>query len=406
MNSSTPGDERRASSLSLDSATGFARRLFGRIESFFSSPRWVWWGGVSFVVAGFVGISAFLLDIVVIRCELFIGQQAYGCGGGFQFLSDVSRGVGTLLIAFGILGLYTLPTECPKPVKRLAGVGVVLVAFFAIIWVGLFAREPFPQPFYIGYTNFFPVASPLNGVQLLGMLFVCVSALWSRGLGVWRWLPLGIWLSVAFLPQIFWLTIWLAAPGADEVFFVNGLLMTNGTIFGTVVFQLPQIIASLGWILVGAVMFGAKEREARIISKEKRETEARNLALARRLYEEAWGNKNLSVVDEIASDDFFDKRRNRNGASPFKQAISDLHHAFPDLKAEIAEQTAEGDTVTTRIAFSGTDKGGVLWYPPTDKTATFVGTFTDRFEDGKLVEHDGEMDEESLIEQLGLPSEK
>lgn len=29
----------------------------------------------------------------------------------------------------------------------------------------------------------------------------------------------------------------------------------------------------------------------------------------------------------------------------------------------------------------------------------------DRFSNGKLTEHDGEMDEDSLIEQLALPSE-
>ncbi len=359
----------------------------------------------------------FFIDVIVIRCELFIGQQAYGCGGGFQFPSDVSRGLGILLVASGLFGLHTLPTESPKLVERLAGLGVVLVVFFAVLRVGLFAneafaqflfaREAFARFLYASYINFFPVAStPLSGVQLLGMLFMCVSASWSRGLGVWRWLPLGAWFLAALLPWIFWLAVWLTVPGTDEIFFVNGSLMTNGTMFGTVVFQLPQIIASLGWILLGGVMFGAKEREARIVSKEEKEVEEGNLALARHLYEEAWGEKKLLVVDDIASDDFFDKRRNREGSAAFKQAISDLHLAFPDLETEITEQTAERDTVTTRIAFSGTDKGGVLYYPPTNKTANFTGTFTDRFEDGKLTEHDGEIDEETLMEQLGLPSEK
>jgi predicted ester cyclase len=48
------------------------------------------------------------------------------------------------------------------------------------------------------------------------------------------------------------------------------------------------------------------------------------------------------------------------GPEEFKQTIS-------DLRRTVEEQTAEDDTVTTRCIFSGTDRGGVLWYPPTGK---------------------------------------
>ena len=59
--------------------------------------------------------------------------------------------------------------------------------------------------------------------------------------------------------------------------------------------------------------------------------------------------------------------------------------------------------MTTRWTASGTDAGGVLWYPPTGEAATFSGTFTDRFEDGRLVEHWGESDTAGLLRRLGLP---
>ncbi len=404
MYSSTPGEDRRASSPFAESLATFMRRLAGEFGIFFTSPRWARFGGVAFVFAGVAGVSALLVDVLVIRCEFLIGQQAYGCGGGFQFLSDAARSVGSLLIALGVIGLCMLPKECSTFTRRLAGTGAALVALLAILWGVLFVRESFTQPFYASYMTFFPIVSPLNGVQLLGMLFVCLSAFWSRGLGAWRWLPGGIWLLLALPPQVSLLTV--STLGADEIIYVNGFLMTNGTIFGTVMFQSPHIAADISWILLGIVMFGAKERGERIVAGERRATEERNLALARRIYEEAWGGKKLLIVDEIVSEDFFDKRRNRSGSAAFKQAISDLHHAFPDLKADIPEQTAEGDEVFTRITFSGADRGGVLYYPPTNRTAKFTATFTDRFEDGELAEHDGEMDEETLMEQLGLPSER
>ena len=88
----------------------------------------------------------------------------------------------------------------------------------------------------------------------------------------------------------------------------------------------------------------------------------------------------------------------------FKRTIADLHRTFPDLSVCVEEQRAEGDTVTTRCVLCGTDRGGVLWYPPTNKRAIFTDTFTDRFSGGKLVEHCGESDMEGLLRQLGLSS--
>ena len=68
----------------------------------------------------------------------------------------------------------------------------------------------------------------------------------------------------------------------------------------------------------------------------------------------------------------------------------------------IADQEAEDDLVRTRLILSGTDRGGVLWYPPTGRSATFAAEFTDRFVGGRLIEHSGEADAEDLLRQLGL----
>ncbi|MBA2511597.1 MAG: ester cyclase, partial [Rubrobacteraceae bacterium] len=65
-------------------------------------------------------------------------------------------------------------------------------------------------------------------------------------------------------------------------------------------------------------------------------------------------------------------------------------------------QRAEGDLVRTRLTLSGTDRGGVLWYPPTGRQATFTAEFVDRFVEGLLIEHSGQADTEELLRQLGL----
>ena len=131
--------------------------------------------------------------------------------------------------------------------------------------------------------------------------------------------------------------------------------------------------------------------------------EAENLALARRLYGEAWGKGTVGVVRELAAPDVVDHHHAQHGPEGFERSVAALRRSFPDLRFEIKEQAAEGDRVVTRWTASGTDKGGVLWYPPTGRAATFTGVFTDRFSNGRLVEHRGGTDTAGLLEQLGLP---
>jgi hypothetical protein len=57
----------------------------------------------------------------------------------------------------------------------------------------------------------------------------------------------------------------------------------------------------------------------------------------------------------------------------------------------------------TRCMLRGMDRGGMLWYPPTNQRAVFVASYTDRFLGGMPVEHRGEPDIADLLEQLGLP---
>ena len=82
--------------------------------------------------------------------------------------------------------------------------------------------------------------------------------------------------------------------------------------------------------------------------------------------------------------------------------LTDLRRSYPDLAVSIEGQEAAEDLVRTRVVLSGTDGGGVLWYPPTGRRATFAAEFVDRFSDGRLIEHSGEADTEGLLRQLGL----
>jgi predicted ester cyclase len=154
------------------------------------------------------------------------------------------------------------------------------------------------------------------------------------------------------------------------------------------------------WVLLGAVF--VRRARGGSLGEAFRMGEKENLAAAHRLYVEGLGRGETSVVDELVSEDLRDLKRGSRGRLAMKRVISDLRRSYPDLAVSIEGQEADDDLVRTRVVLSGTDMGGVLWYPPTGRRATFSAEFVDRFSDGRLVEHSGEADTGGLLRQLGL----
>ena len=135
-------------------------------------------------------------------------------------------------------------------------------------------------------------------------------------------------------------------------------------------------------------------------------TEA-NKAIARRFLEEAFGQGNLAVVDEIIAPN---QANGGPGALPgmpsgpegAKMLITNYRNAFPDLRFTIDEQVAEGNTVVTRWTAHGTNTGELAGMPATGKPATVVGVGVDRIENGKIVESWGIFDQFGMLQQLGV----
>ena len=90
--------------------------------------------------------------------------------------------------------------------------------------------------------------------------------------------------------------------------------------------------------------------------------------------------------------------RDREGV---KLLITMLRSAFPDFKATIDDIVAEGDKVVIRQTWSGTQKGEFMGIPPTGKSVSFGVFDILRMAGGKCVEHWGQMDSMSLMQQLG-----
>ncbi len=83
---------------------------------------------------------------------------------------------------------------------------------------------------------------------------------------------------------------------------------------------------------------------------------------------------NESVAEELLAPDFVDHTPfpgSGSGREDVRQLFKVLRAAFPDLRAEIMEQFANGDTVATRKTFHGTHRGEFLGVPETGKQVKF-----------------------------------
>lgn len=119
-----------------------------------------------------------------------------------------------------------------------------------------------------------------------------------------------------------------------------------------------------------------------------------NKLLVRRLVDEAVGDRDINVLDELAAGEF---------AEVAKRWIRPFRSAFPDFEMEIVELIAEGDRVVAHFRCSGTHRGDWLEVPATERRFENVDEiYIFRIGDGKLVAAVGVEDNLSRLRQLGL----
>lgn len=85
---------------------------------------------------------------------------------------------------------------------------------------------------------------------------------------------------------------------------------------------------------------------------------------------------------------------------------STLFPAFENFRLTVLDQVADGDKVATRYELGGTQTGEFSGVAPRGNTAFLTSTSVDRVEDGKIVEHWGDVDFSSFLAALaaGAPT--
>jgi predicted ester cyclase len=119
-----------------------------------------------------------------------------------------------------------------------------------------------------------------------------------------------------------------------------------------------------------------------------------NKLLVRRLVEQAVGERNIEVLDEVTAGEF---------AQVATRWVRPFQSAFPDFEMEIVELIAEGQKVVAHFRCSGTHQGAWLGVPATGRRFEGVNEiYIFEIDGGKLVSALGVEDNLARMRQLGI----
>jgi steroid delta-isomerase-like uncharacterized protein len=126
-------------------------------------------------------------------------------------------------------------------------------------------------------------------------------------------------------------------------------------------------------------------------------------AVINRFIDEYQTGGNEAVAEELLAPDFVD-------FTPFpgfgstrddvKALFRVLRGAFPDLRAEVVEQIADGDRVATRKTFHGTHQGPFAGHPPSGRRVSIRVFDIVKIHNGRIREHWNVVDVAGLMAQL------
>jgi len=136
-----------------------------------------------------------------------------------------------------------------------------------------------------------------------------------------------------------------------------------------------------------------------------------NKAIARRYYDEIMNGADLATIDELMAPDFVFTLATHpepfHGPEGFKQLVTMLHGAIPDVHLTVEHLLAEGDYVVGHWTGTGTHTGGPLLtvmgdLPPSGRQFRIDGMTWLKIVDGKIKESLANEDTVGMLTQLGV----
>lgn len=126
-----------------------------------------------------------------------------------------------------------------------------------------------------------------------------------------------------------------------------------------------------------------------------------NQDLVRQLFEDGFNRDQGGVIERLIGAEYVDATGER-GPNAFKQTMSRLRTAFPDLTYTIDDILGEGNSVAVRWHWTGTHRGPFRGVAPTERSVTNTGTAIFRVLDGQIVAAALETDRLGFLQSIGV----
>lgn len=120
-------------------------------------------------------------------------------------------------------------------------------------------------------------------------------------------------------------------------------------------------------------------------------------------YYQMWNSKDFDIADEICDKDLRFRGSldiTANGIDGFKEYANLRTKAFPNMYHAVEMSVYEGNMVALYITYSGTHKGEIFDYPPTNKRISYSGAAFFHIKNEKIVSINVLGDLNSLHKQL------
>lgn len=172
--------------------------------------------------------------------------------------------------------------------------------------------------------------------------------------------------------------------------------------------RILKVVTLLGFgmlLSVGCI----KNVQDRMAARANKKAPERNKVAARQIYENVLNSKNLDSLEAYFDFDLtshFYGPASTPGIVSFRQGLTNLRTAFPDLFCAVETLVAEGDQVVARVNLTGTHHGEYMGLPPTGKKFSVESVDYMRISNNKCIEFYSSVDNLKILSQLGyrMPS--
>jgi len=134
----------------------------------------------------------------------------------------------------------------------------------------------------------------------------------------------------------------------------------------------------------------------------------KNRTIVTRLIEEAFNNRNISILPEILHEEFVNHQdlfpiSSKKGPVVFEELYTKMFESFPDIKIYNHKMLSDGDMVVIYDTLKGTNTGPMPnGQAASGKIIEFETINILRIKDNKIIDRWGVADQLTIMKQLGL----